>query len=256
MALSGDKIVEEATIGEYELMVVKSGMIPNIYQVGLQRIGMDAFDPMQQLTKTPNSRGKGSLAEVKRVLNHWLQKYGELVIASHNPDKTPLYVAMVKRLGFKVDNLNLMGWRIPCISKTAAIDDDDETLAELDKLYPKLLGDTCGSLKVRGTIPNLSSISAGYNNDEDWTELPGVRVVKMKSEKEYEYVPHSSSEDRYTKRLKSEIIESMEINPPIVVIDNLSNLEDYYILEGGHRFDALLLMGIKEFPAIVVVETE
>jgi ParB-like chromosome segregation protein Spo0J len=40
------------------------------------------------------------------------------------------------------------------------------------------------------------------------------------------------------------------------VIDNLSNLEDYYILEGGHRFDALLLMGIKEFPAIVVVETE
>jgi predicted RNase H-related nuclease YkuK (DUF458 family) len=128
MALSGDKIVEEATIGEYELMVVKSGMIPNIYQVGLQRIGMDAFDPMQQLTKTPNSRGKGSLAEVKRVLNHWLQKYGELVIASHNPDKTPLYVAMVKRLGFKVDNLNLMGWRIPCISKTAAEESEKYSL--------------------------------------------------------------------------------------------------------------------------------
>jgi hypothetical protein len=35
---------------------------------------------------------------------------------------------MVKRLGFKVDNLNLMGWRIPCISKTAAEESEKYSL--------------------------------------------------------------------------------------------------------------------------------
>jgi hypothetical protein len=148
---------------------------------------------------------------------------------------------------------------IKLMNKTAAVDDDDDTLAELDKLYPKLLGDTCGSLKVRGTIPNLSSIESSLG--EDYIELPGIRVVQLQSSKQVQQGPqqqgplsYSSSEERRIRRLAEEINESREINPLIVVIEGKDLEEDLYILEGGHRFDALRLLGIKEFPAVVVLE--
>jgi ParB-like chromosome segregation protein Spo0J len=54
--------------------------------------------------------------------------------------------------------------------------------------------------------------------------------------------------------LAEEINDSREINPLIVVIEGKDLEEDMYILEGGHRFDALRLLGIKEFPAVVVLE--
>jgi hypothetical protein len=150
---------------------------------------------------------------------------------------------------------------IKLMNKTAAVDDDDddETLAELDKLYPKLLGDTCGSLKVRGTIPNLSSIESSLG--EDYIKLPGIRVVQLQSSKQLQQglqqpgpLSYSSSEERRIRRLAEEINESREINPLIVVIEGKDLEEDLYILEGGHRFDALKLLGVKEFPAVVIME--
>lgn len=56
-----------------------------------------------------------------------------------------------------------------------------------------------------------------------------------------------------TKRIKelaAQIEASGEINPLIVVID----AEGPYILEGGHRSEALFRLGAKSFPALVVID--
>jgi hypothetical protein len=53
-----------------------------------------------------------------------------------------------------------------------------------------------------------------------------------------------------TKALAEEIKQSGEVNPLIVMIDE----EGPYILEGGHRYDALKILGAKSFPAIVVID--
>jgi len=54
------------------------------------------------------------------------------------------------------------------------------------------------------------------------------------------------------RELMSQIEDSGEINPLIVVKDK----EGLYVLEGGHRFDALRLMGVKSIPAQIVIDNE
>ena len=63
---------------------------------------------------------------------------------------------------------------------------------------------------------------------------------------------HSNSEKSRTEKLAEEIKNSNEINPLIVVYDG--NPQGPYILEGGHRFDALRLLNAKSFPALVLIE--
>lgn len=120
MALSGDKVVDEVTIGDYEVFVLKSGIVPGLHLLGMQRIGSDAFDLSQQLTKQPNTRGTGSIADLKQTIEGWLQKYGQLVIGSHNPEKARQYERLAKRLGFKVDTKTIAGLEMPVIEKTAS----------------------------------------------------------------------------------------------------------------------------------------
>ena len=62
----------------------------------------------------------------------------------------------------------------------------------------------------------------------------------------------SPQEEKRTKELARQIQENKEINPLIVVKDS----EGHYILEGGHRFDALRELGIDSFPALMVHDLE
>ena len=104
-----------------------------------------------------------------------------------------------------------------------------------------------GGLKVREEIPNMGSIKSSLN---DYEILDGVREINMVN---FTYhPPYSASEMERTKKLASEIKHSKELNPLIVVEDN----EGFYILEGGHRFDALNMLGAKSFPCIVVKDLE
>ena len=118
MQLAGDTLLDEVTIGDYEFFLIQNGLVDNLYQIGMQRIGLDAFNPMQQVQKQPNDRGKGSLEEMKQLISRWLHQYKELVIASHDARKTQEYIRLAHRLGFSVGSRSIFGMRFPCLYLT------------------------------------------------------------------------------------------------------------------------------------------
>ena len=116
-------------------------------------------------------------------------------------------------------------------------------------LFPKA-GGTVSGLRVRDTVPDRGSIRASMNN---YVIVPHIcevpfSVFDIPARPQY----YSKTEKERTLRLASAIAESGEINPLIVVIDGTGP----YILEGGHRFDALQELGIKTFPALVVIDED
>jgi len=129
----------------------------------------------------------------------------------------------------------------------AMIDSLDNPVQSIKKQYP-IISQTVDGREVGGTIKNTSSIPASLT---DYTELPGIREVKLDSF-EWKGKPtyYSTSEELRTKNLANRIIESNRIDPLIVVIDD----KGPYILEGGHRFDAMREIGAKSFPAKIVID--
>lgn len=113
-----------------------------------------------------------------------------------------------------------------------------------------MAGVAVDGLTVRDEIPNQSSIGSSV---DDYTVLPGVREIPLTA---FTQLPklkyYSVSEETRTKRLAEQIKDSGEINPLIVVIDK----EGPYVLEGGHRFDALRELGKTSFPAMVVLDND
>jgi Large polyvalent protein associated domain 38/ParB-like nuclease domain len=115
-----------------------------------------------------------------------------------------------------------------------------------DSVYPRA-GRTVDGLEVRGDIPNLSSISATF---EDYTVLPGVRAIPFRDFHAFQAPIDAKKTSGRVQDLAGQIRASGEINPLIVVLDQ----QGPYILEGAHRIDALQLLGKTEFPAVVVVD--
>ena len=111
-------------------------------------------------------------------------------------------------------------------------------------------GDKVDGRTVRGDIPNQASIESSLT---EYDILPGIHEVPTSAfDPRYKPKPYSIEESDRLDRLVSAIRDSKEISPLIVVLDD----QGPYILEGGHRFDALLTLGAKTFPAQVVVDTE
>lgn len=117
----------------------------------------------------------------------------------------------------------------------------------LDAKYPRANGMSDGRV-VRKEIPNTSSISASLL---EYEEVLGVRDIPM-SEFHLTGKSYSVSENLRIKRLAEQIMESGEINPLIAVYDN----EGLYILEGGHRAEALFINGAKSLPALIIIDRE
>ncbi len=103
---------------------------------------------------------------------------------------------------------------------------------------------------VRDDVPNYGSIDASLN---DYEVLDGIREVPMTAF-DASYIESIKPErlDERTRNLAAAIRESGEINPLIVAVDS----KGAYIIEGGHRFDALIASGAKSIPAVVVVDLE
>lgn len=100
----------------------------------------------------------------------------------------------------------------------------------------------CG-LTVLSNIDNQSSIDSSLTQ---YKILPEIREVSMDL---FTYTPpYSVSEFKRVEKLSKLINESKTISPLIIVEDS----KGFYILEGGHRFDALNLLKITSFPALVV----
>lgn len=112
----------------------------------------------------------------------------------------------------------------------------------------KIAGARVDGRLVRRRVPNTSSIEASL---ERYRVLAGIREVPLSAFKlKRRPCYYSASEEKRTKALAEEIRLSEEINPLIVVDDG----NGLYILEGGHRFDALRELGAKSFPALVVMD--
>lgn len=114
--------------------------------------------------------------------------------------------------------------------------------------YPKA-GRQVGGLHVRDHIPNLGSI---YGTFCDQEELRGVRVVTMSDFGGPRSVFYAKDDFDRSERLAEIIAGSGEINPLIIGVES----HGPFIIEGAHRFVALHLLKVKEFPAIVVVSLE
>jgi hypothetical protein len=120
----------------------------------------------------------------------------------------------------------------------------------LDQQFPKAGPMTDGRL-VGKSVPNQDSIEASLTNYET---LPGIRQVDMASmDPNYQVKPYSVSEQKRLDTLVETMKSSNRIDPLIVVIDKEAHP---YILEGGHRYDALRVMGAKSFPAKIVIDRD
>lgn len=126
---------------------------------------------------------------------------------------------------------------------------EDDLIRKYNDMYP-LAGSTLNGLEVKDSIPNTNSISASLN---DYYVLKGVRAISISefnaSPKDLFYA--TSDFDRVDNLVKI-IGENEWISPLIVVVDK----EGLYVLEGAHRLAALFLLGVKEIPALVVLDLE
>lgn len=110
-------------------------------------------------------------------------------------------------------------------------------------------GDKVDGRSARGRISNKASIGAELNQ----YRTHGVREVPMNMfpVAREPYTPSRRTGERvHTEALTAAIKRNQRVSPLIVVFDD----KGPYVLEGGHRFDALHSMGAKSFPALVVTE--
>jgi len=114
------------------------------------------------------------------------------------------------------------------------------------KAFKKLFeDDVVNGMRVRTDIPNLSSIGASLDN----YSTHGLQEVPMSAFETVGKPRYRSVQERErTQELARQIQQNKELNPLIVVKD----AEGHYILEGGHRFDALRELDIDSFPALMV----
>lgn len=113
-------------------------------------------------------------------------------------------------------------------------------------------GELVDGRKVRKNVDNLSSVESSLT---DYEFMPGIRVVDTSlfpawgnSGKGYVTKDDNDKTDRLTEKIR----ESNSISPLIVVVDD----EGPYILEGGHRYEALRSLGAKHLPAKIVIDRE
>ncbi len=127
-----------------------------------------------------------------------------------------------------------------------------EHVEQWNSRYP-IAGGVVGGLKVYEQIDNMSSIGASLYQYEILSDVREVPMSDFGSPEPRNNF-YSRTDIESCRALASEIKESGEIMPLIVAVDGWKPEEGPYILEGGHRFVALHLLGIQTFPALVVAD--
>jgi SPP1 gp7 family putative phage head morphogenesis protein len=120
----------------------------------------------------------------------------------------------------------------------------DPTCGPGEGHYPKA-GKVVDGRKVLDKVPNTDSIAASL---DDYEVLPGIREVQMSAFPGLTGHHYNAQDDDRIGRLAQQIDKSKTISPLIVVEDK----DGPYILEGGHRSEALYRLKAKSFPALVV----
>ena len=107
------------------------------------------------------------------------------------------------------------------------------------------------ALTVGAHVPNHASIEASFT---EYEVLDGIRAVPMAAFEQQAPSWVDPREQRRTEALAQEIRRTGAIAPLIVVVDAETPTKGPYVLEGGHRFDALQLLGKQTVPALVVID--
>jgi hypothetical protein len=128
-------------------------------------------------------------------------------------------------------------------------DNINEADNNYDLLYPIIKTDTLNDLTILDNIPNQSSIESTLY---DYEILPNIREVKMDNFSEPNTIFYAKSDFDKSRSLAEKIKINKQISPLIIVVDK----DGPYILEGAHRYVALYYLGIKSFPAMIVIDNE
>jgi predicted GIY-YIG superfamily endonuclease len=125
----GNRVVDEKEVGDYDLALIESTLIPDFFQLGIQRRGFSMADPRQQMEKQPIGEIKPGwrqqVKDIMAVINGWLADHERLYAASHSPEKTAQYMSLLRRLGYNVGEQHIefhgLELDVPYISKTAKL---------------------------------------------------------------------------------------------------------------------------------------
>ena len=122
-----------------------------------------------------------------------------------------------------------------------------DLIAKFNNEYP-VAGPIVDGMKVREQIPNMSSIGSSL---DDYEILPKVRVFPI-----YDFA--GCSNYRYSSGLKKckELIEQIKYNKELNPLIIAEEKDGPYVLEGSHRMSACVDLGLKEVPAIIVIDIE
>ena len=100
----GAKVVENEVIGDYELSLV---YIQGFYSVALSQGGKSFSTPSTQGDLPPTPITNLPLRAFLSALLKWCDKYGELLVGSHNLGKQKKYISIMEKSGlFNVRNVN------------------------------------------------------------------------------------------------------------------------------------------------------
>ncbi len=131
------------------------------------------------------------------------------------------------------------------------LENQDQQIQELinkfSQEYP-IAGSTVDGIKVREHIPNMSSIESSLT---DYEILPKVRIFPIYDFPGCSYYKTTTDLAR-CKKLIDEIQTNKELNPLIIVEEK----NGPYVLEGSHRISAAVDLGLKEVPALIVLDLE
>jgi len=112
--------------------------------------------------------------------------------------------------------------------------------------YPKA-DKVVDGLNVGKEVKNMSSIPASFGKYEVEKGIKSVPMSEFPASNPYQMF-RSSDDIKRVQELADQIKANKRIDPLIVAVDKKGS----YVLEGGHRLGALNLLGIKNFPAVIV----
>jgi hypothetical protein len=155
------------------------------------------------------------------------------MLAGRQP--TPEQMAAMDAMRQRTENL-AMGFA----GSTKPLNNPANTLEKMSPWfikYPKA-DKVVDGLSVGKEVKNMSSIPASF---EKYEVEKGIKSVPMSEFR-------SSVDIKRVQELAEQIKANKRIDPLIVTVDK----EGSYVLEGVHRLGALNLLGIKNFPAVIV----
>ena len=118
------------------------------------------------------------------------------------------------------------------------------------ELFP-VAGARVSGLDVGTEIPNTESIAASLGERVTLGHIREVPLASFLSKTPADLF-YASDDIARSKALAKKIEASNRIDPLIIVFD----AEGPYVLEGAHRLGALMILGKRSLPALVVVDLE